>query len=297
MVTEGCANGDSTKRSRHTSSCVASALLHSAQRVMPSPAGPPSRNISKREATRSTSACAARQSADSRSRGGTERSSASCRARNSPRAAETPAPSAATSPWRPCSITRRRRSRSAHARAKAREPSRDPSSTTRNSMSWPGSARTEPSAASKVGEASRTGMSPDSITLRSRPKTPRALPQEGSPRQTSVDSSKLLLAESLHFGGLGDAELEHRLGRNLDLFAGLRIAALACLALHDPELANTGKREALARFLVGQHRDLLEHARAGLLGEAELVRQVRCDLRLRHRARVRLASHSRSPFP
>src|SRR5687768_14745170 len=67
-----------------------------------------------------------------------------------------------------------------------------------------------------------------------------------------------LLRADGHLGGLGDTELEHGAGRNLDGLAGLRIAAHALLALHDDELADAREREALLRLAVGELRDLFE---------------------------------------
>src|SRR4051812_40879408 len=51
--------------------------------------------------------------------------------------------------------------------------------------------------------------------------------------------------------GLGHAELHHLLGGDLDRFAGGGIAAHARLAVHQDQLAEAGKGEAVLGMLVG----------------------------------------------
>src|SRR5262245_63403416 len=73
---------------------------------------------------------------------------------------------------------------------------------------------------------------------------------------------------------LGDAELQHGLGRNLDGLAGLRVAAHARLALHHHQLAHAGEHEAVLGLLGRERRAFLEGIATLLLGMFEICRGV-----------------------
>ena len=71
-------------------------------------------------------------------------------------------------------------------------------------------------------------------------RTPSPHQRKRHPERVRVPVGKelsLLGAEDGVLGGLGDAELHDALGRDLDLFAGGRVAADAGLAVHQDELA------------------------------------------------------------
>src|SRR5437660_6277332 len=83
----------------------------------------------------------------------------------------------------------------------------------------------------------------------------------------------LLLAKHRVLQALGEAELAHALGRDLDGLAGLRVAADAGLPIREHELAEAGKNEraALLRFARRQRERLVEDALDLLLGERGLL--------------------------
>src|ERR1039457_2289385 len=74
-------------------------------------------------------------------------------------------------------------------------------------------------------------------------------------------------------GDLGDAELDHGLGLDLDRLAGLRVAAHACLAfcLHQLADAGNGELAALLGFLNGQLGEQLQAGGCLLVGDFELL--------------------------
>ena len=65
----------------------------------------------------------------------------------------------------------------------------------------------------------------------------------------------LLGAQDGVFGGFGDAELDHFLGRNLDGGAGGGVASHARFAVDQDELAQAGEREGVLGVFVRQLRD------------------------------------------
>ena len=67
-----------------------------------------------------------------------------------------------------------------------------------------------------------------------------------------MERACLLGAEDGVLGGLGDAELDDALGRDLNLFPGGRIAADAGGTIHQDELAEPGQGESILGVLVGQ---------------------------------------------
>ena len=87
-------------------------------------------------------------------------------------------------------------------------------------------------------------------------------------------SGWLLLRRGDHvLGGLGHAELDHRLGLDLDGLAGLGVAAHARLAIRLDQAADAGDYEyaVLLGFLDGGLRQQLQ-ARGGLLvGDLQLL--------------------------
>src|SRR5688572_13006593 len=80
---------------------------------------------------------------------------------------------------------------------------------------------------------------------------------------------------------LGNAELEHALSGYLDRLTGSGVAAHACLAVHDDELADTRNGEAVPGFLVRERGELIEELPDLLLRHAGLFRQPIQGLRLR----------------
>jgi len=70
---------------------------------------------------------------------------------------------------------------------------------------------------------------------------------------------KLLGTEDRVLRGLGDAELHHTLGLDLDGFAGLGVAAHAGGAVLQHQLADAGQSESILRVLVGEFRDAVEN--------------------------------------
>jgi hypothetical protein len=91
-------------------------------------------------------------------------------------------------------------------------------------------------------------------------------------------SRKLLGAEDRVLRGLRDAELHDALGFDLDRFASGGIAAHACLAVDQHELAETGQRESILGVLVRELRDELQDFSSGLLGDAGFGCDFGCDL-------------------
>src|SRR5687767_1842548 len=102
-------------------------------------------------------------------------------------------------------------------------------------------------------------------------KTPGSLRRQGFVGR--VLALLLLVAENSVLQALREAELAHALGRDLDRFAGLRIAAHPSLAVREHQLAETGKHETVLGFLRGERERGVEHfadlllAESGLLGE------------------------------
>src|SRR5215208_3711020 len=91
----------------------------------------------------------------------------------------------------------------------------------------------------------------------------------GGPSQSAdkpVSSSSLLLlgAEDGILGGLGDAELDHLLGRNLNGLAGRGVSPFTRLAVDQHELSDARDGEGALRLPVGQFR-LGFHERRRLL--------------------------------
>src|SRR5579864_5947869 len=86
---------------------------------------------------------------------------------------------------------------------------------------------------------------------------------------TTLLLTTLLLRSDRVFRGLGDAEFHHRLGLDLDRFAGLRVAAYASLAMRLHQTAKAGHNEdavllGLFNRSVGQ---LLQKCRCCLVGK------------------------------
>src|SRR5919107_1846860 len=92
------------------------------------------------------------------------------------------------------------------------------------------------------------------------PRGSRAAFRDSRRRMTYLER-RLLLGDDRVLDGLAQAELERGLGRNLYRFAGLRVAALARLALGENHLAEAGKLElaVLLDLAGGKVRQLLEN--------------------------------------
>src|SRR3972149_9386863 len=95
----------------------------------------------------------------------------------------------------------------------------------------------------------------------------------------------LLLAKHRVLEALGETELAHALGRDLDGLAGLWIPADPRLAVREHELAEAGTHDlpALLRLLARERDRLVEHAPHLLLGGAGLGPEGREGRALRHR--------------
>jgi len=72
------------------------------------------------------------------------------------------------------------------------------------------------------------------------------------------ERGKLLGSEDRILRRLGDAELDDALGGDLDGFAGLGIAADACGAIFQHELADTGQGEGVLGVLVGKRGQMIQ---------------------------------------
>ena len=97
-------------------------------------------------------------------------------------------------------------------------------------------------------------------------------------RSARVQKNKLLGAEDGVFRGFGDAELHDALGLDLDLFAGLRIAADAGGAVFQDELADARQCERILRMLVREGGDLIEDFDGLFFGKTVFLGDERGDL-------------------
>ena len=91
--------------------------------------------------------------------------------------------------------------------------------------------------------------------------------------------AELLGSEDRVLGGLGHAELHNLLGRDLDGGAGGRVTADAGLAVHEDQLAEPGKGEAVLGILVGELGNVIEDFDGLLLGDAGFFSDRSSDLR------------------
>jgi hypothetical protein len=98
-----------------------------------------------------------------------------------------------------------------------------------------------------------------------------------------ANSSPLCVAQDGVFAGLGHAEFDDPLGRDLDGRAGGRIAAHARLAVHQDKLAQAGNGEAVLGVLVGHRHQSLERQARLLLRDSDRFGHAGHDLRLRQR--------------
>src|SRR5712691_13288640 len=78
----------------------------------------------------------------------------------------------------------------------------------------------------------------------------------------------LLLAKHRVLQALGETELAHALGRDLERLARLRVATDARLAVGEHQLAESGQYPPVLRFLAGQTQRLVEELGDLLLREA-----------------------------
>jgi len=72
---------------------------------------------------------------------------------------------------------------------------------------------------------------------------------------------------------LRNAELDDALGGDLDLFARGRVAANACLAVHEDELTDAGITRSCSSLLVGESRQVIEELRRDPLRGARGLRR------------------------
>jgi len=93
-----------------------------------------------------------------------------------------------------------------------------------------------------------------------------------------VKAKKLLGAEDRVLGGLGDAELDDALGLDLDLFAGLGVAANAGGAVFEDELADARKGESVFGVLVSERGNVIKNFNRLLLRDLGLLGNESCDL-------------------
>src|SRR6266850_2351236 len=93
----------------------------------------------------------------------------------------------------------------------------------------------------------------------------------------------LLLAKHRILEGLGEPELHHALGRDLDGLAGLRVAPHPCLAVRQHEAAEVRHHEDVLGFLGREAEELVHDVDDLLLAERRLLGQVSDDGGLRHR--------------
>src|SRR5271157_4562056 len=116
----------------------------------------------------------------------------------------------------------------------------------------------------------------DSLSTMQKAGTPASLCFSGA--------GKLLLGCDRVLRGLGHAELNHGLGRNLDCFAGLRIAAHARLAVRLHQTAHTRQYEyaGLLGLFDCNLRERLNESRGLLVSEFQLLCHVADELGFGH---------------
>src|SRR5947207_13169186 len=100
----------------------------------------------------------------------------------------------------------------------------------------------------------------------------------------------LLLAKHRVLHALGEPELAHALGRDLDRLARLRIAAHPRLAVRQHQFPEARKDETVLCFLAGQRQSLVEDLDDLSLREVGLASEVRHDCGLAHHLRHRKSS-------
>src|SRR5438552_1173082 len=100
----------------------------------------------------------------------------------------------------------------------------------------------------------------------------------------------LLLAKHRVLHALGETELAHALGRDLDRLARLRIAAHPRLAVGQHQFPEAWKDETVLCFLAGQRQSLVEDLDDLSLREVGLASEVRHDCGLAHHLRHRKSS-------
>ena len=88
------------------------------------------------------------------------------------------------------------------------------------------------------------------------------------------------LAQDRILASLGDAELHHALGRDLDRRASRGIAAHASLAVHEDEFAQSGNGETIFGMLVSEFGLCFEKTTHLNFGELGGIREVRHDIAL-----------------
>ena len=121
-------------------------------------------------------------------------------------------------------------------------------------------------------------------------KAPRKIPE-----RCAIWKLKLLPAEDGILGRLGDAELHDALGRDLDGFAGLGVAAQAGGAVAEHKLADAGQGECVFRVLVGERGNMVENFDGLLFGETVFLRDEGGDLSFRERASTTMRSFPARP--
>src|SRR5207245_10266064 len=100
----------------------------------------------------------------------------------------------------------------------------------------------------------------------------------------------LLLAKHRVLHALGETELAHALGRDLDRLARLRIAAHPRLAVRQHQFPEAWTDDTVLCFLAGQRQSLVEDLDDLSLREVGLASEVRHDCGLAHHLRHRKSS-------
>src|SRR5580765_6742873 len=95
------------------------------------------------------------------------------------------------------------------------------------------------------------------------------------------ERSILLRSEDCILGRFGNAELDHPLGGNLNLFAGRWIASEPRGAIHQDELAQAWEGKGIFGVFVSQFSDLVEYLSSLFLGDAALISDRSRDLGFR----------------
>src|SRR5262252_5675871 len=174
---------------------------------------------------------------------------------------------------------------SAQARASETRPA---AASTVDSESTRGGLATAGPCNSTVRPARSSRRAPTSASSCHAPQPAATSPEGGAQAPTKVKSSRasspgssrgrkarpsqlLLLSKHRVLQALGQAELHHALGGNLDRLARLRIAAHAGLAVGEHQAPEVRLHEDVLGFLDGERLELLEELHHLLLGETALL--------------------------
>src|SRR5215510_14702258 len=177
---------------------------------------------------------------------------------------------------------------SAQARASETRPA---AASTADSGSAPGGLATAGPCSSTVRPARSSRRAPTSASSCHAPQPALTSPDGGAQAPTKLKSSRasrpgssrgrkarpsqvLLLSKHRVLQTLGQAELHHALGRDLDRLARLRVASHAGFAIGEPQTPEVRQHEDVLGFLDGESFELLEEVHDLLLREAALLGEV-----------------------